>query len=142
MTRIDLKKTNGSHRAASESGTSQLSIFHCQCHSAYLIAGLQLAQSLKSISMASLFILYTYTLFFSLHVFAQTISTNTPVPPLQWLNLSSLVQGSSQPPPLKDSAIGYDESRFVLHPPLTSFCSLTVSPHFIQSIAHNLRRRI
>ncbi|TFK43545.1 hypothetical protein BDQ12DRAFT_731551 [Crucibulum laeve] len=43
-------------------------------------------------------------------VSAQTISTNTPVPPLQWINLSNLLQGSAHPPPLKDAAIGYDET--------------------------------
>ncbi|KAL1689319.1 hypothetical protein GGG16DRAFT_115145 [Schizophyllum commune] len=41
----------------------------------------------------------------------QTISTSTPVPPLQWINLSSRLQGSDNaPPPLKDAAIGYDET--------------------------------
>ncbi|TFK75923.1 hypothetical protein BDN72DRAFT_809719 [Pluteus cervinus] len=40
----------------------------------------------------------------------QNISTSTPIPPLQWINLSNLVQGSSPPPPLKDAAIGYDET--------------------------------
>lgn len=45
-----------------------------------------------------------------LQVAADTISTNTPVPPLQWLNLSSSVQGS-QPPGLKDASIGYDPAQ-------------------------------
>ncbi|KAF8231918.1 hypothetical protein L208DRAFT_1274765 [Tricholoma matsutake] len=40
---------------------------------------------------------------------AQNISTDLPVPPLQWLNLSSSLRGS-WPPPLKDAAIGYDET--------------------------------
>ena len=41
----------------------------------------------------------------------QLISTSTPVPPLQWINLSSRLQGSDNaPPPLKDAAIGYDET--------------------------------
>ncbi|KAA1466489.1 hypothetical protein DENSPDRAFT_791200 [Dentipellis sp. KUC8613] len=40
-------------------------------------------------------------------LFAQSISTNTPIPPLQWINLTNLLQGSS-PPPLKDASIGYD----------------------------------
>ena len=44
---------------------------------------------------------------------AQNISTSIPVPPLQWLNLSGLLHGPS-PPPLKDAAIGYDETRYVL----------------------------
>lgn len=40
---------------------------------------------------------------------AQSISTNTPVPPLQWLNITGSLQGSS-PPPLKYASIGYDDS--------------------------------
>ncbi|KAG6854794.1 hypothetical protein C0991_001221 [Blastosporella zonata] len=46
---------------------------------------------------------------------AQTISIDTSVPPLQWINLTGLLQGSSSPPPLKNAAIGYDEpSRSVI----------------------------
>ncbi|TFK28754.1 hypothetical protein FA15DRAFT_664799 [Coprinopsis marcescibilis] len=41
-----------------------------------------------------------------LNVYAQS---TTPVPPLQWINLSPLLQGSSAPPPLRDAALGYDE---------------------------------
>lgn len=33
-----------------------------------------------------------------------------PVPPLQWINLTGLLSGSA-PPPLKDTAVGYDETR-------------------------------
>ncbi|KAF9462635.1 hypothetical protein BDZ94DRAFT_1219539 [Collybia nuda] len=44
-------------------------------------------------------------------VYAQTISIDTPVPPLQWINLSGLLKGSSRPPPLKDASVGYDETR-------------------------------
>lgn len=40
---------------------------------------------------------------------AQSISTTTPIPPLQWLNLTSLLSGSA-PPPLKDATIAYDET--------------------------------
>ena len=36
------------------------------------------------------------------------IRTDMPVPPLQWLNLTGLTNGSP-PPPLKDSSIGYDD---------------------------------
>ncbi|KAG6814168.1 hypothetical protein H0H92_000844 [Tricholoma furcatifolium] len=54
-----------------------------------------------------------FTTCFFLAVHAQSISTNTPVPPLQWINLSPLLQGSSSPPPLKNAAIGYDETRHV-----------------------------
>jgi hypothetical protein len=43
----------------------------------------------------------------------EKISTSIPVPPLQWLNLSGLLHGPS-PPPLKDAAIGYDETRYVI----------------------------
>ncbi|KDQ64488.1 hypothetical protein JAAARDRAFT_166786 [Jaapia argillacea MUCL 33604] len=39
---------------------------------------------------------------------SQTISTNTEVPPLQWINLTGLLMGPSAPP-LKDASIGYDE---------------------------------
>ncbi|KAJ7507791.1 hypothetical protein B0H11DRAFT_1793448 [Mycena galericulata] len=33
-----------------------------------------------------------------------------PVPPFQWLNLSALLKGSTQPPGLKDAAMAYDET--------------------------------
>ncbi|KAI0080895.1 hypothetical protein K474DRAFT_1704432 [Panus rudis PR-1116 ss-1] len=62
----------------------------------------------------------TYVTLFSLiacsqSVFAQSISTSTPVPPLQWINLTGLLGGSSPAPPLKDASIGYDEvSRTVV----------------------------
>lgn len=54
---------------------------------------------------------------------ADDIATNTPVPPLQWINLTNLLQGNS-PPPLKDAAIGYDETRYLFFF-LTSLYSLT-----------------
>ncbi|THH19762.1 hypothetical protein EW146_g1458 [Bondarzewia mesenterica] len=44
---------------------------------------------------------------------AQSISTNTPIPPLQWINLTPHLQGSS-PPPLKDVSIGYDDTTRTL----------------------------
>lgn len=44
---------------------------------------------------------------------AQSISTSTPVPPLQWINLTSLLQGPSAPP-LKDASIGYDNTTRTL----------------------------
>lgn len=44
---------------------------------------------------------------------AQSISTSTPVPPLQWINLSGLLQGSAAPP-LKDASIGYDNTTRTL----------------------------
>jgi hypothetical protein len=59
---------------------------------------------------------------------AQTISTNTPVPPLQWINLTSVLQGNA-PPPLKDAAIGYDETRSV--PPTIVLAAPT---HFLQVV--------
>lgn len=40
---------------------------------------------------------------------AQSISTSTPVPPLQWINLTGLFQGPAAPP-LKDASIGYDNT--------------------------------
>jgi hypothetical protein len=49
---------------------------------------------------------------FPFYVNGQDISMDMPVPPLQWLNLSGLLNGPS-PPPLKDAAIGYDETRYV-----------------------------
>ncbi|KAG6880048.1 hypothetical protein C0992_007365 [Termitomyces sp. T32_za158] len=58
----------------------------------------------------SLLLFTTWSLFSALGANAQTNPTDTPVPPLQWLNLSGLLQGSSSPPPLKNAAIGYDES--------------------------------
>ncbi|KAF8528839.1 hypothetical protein BU17DRAFT_79994 [Hysterangium stoloniferum] len=38
-----------------------------------------------------------------------SITTDLPVPPLQWLNITGLLNGTP-PIPLKDSSIGYDES--------------------------------
>jgi hypothetical protein len=44
---------------------------------------------------------------------AQSISTATPVPPLQWISLSPLLQGPAAPP-LKDASIGYDDTTRTL----------------------------
>jgi len=44
---------------------------------------------------------------------AQSISTSTPVPPLQWINLTGHFQGPA-PPPLKDASIGYDNTTRTL----------------------------
>jgi hypothetical protein len=44
---------------------------------------------------------------------AQSISTSTPVPPLQWINLTGLLTGPSAPP-LKDASIGYDNTSRTL----------------------------
>jgi hypothetical protein len=46
-------------------------------------------------------------------VHAQSISTSTPVPPLQWINLTGLFQGPAAPP-LKDASIGYDNNSRTL----------------------------
>jgi hypothetical protein len=46
-------------------------------------------------------------------VHAQSISTSTPVPPLQWINLSGLFKGPAAPP-LKDASIGYDNTSRTL----------------------------
>lgn len=40
---------------------------------------------------------------------AQSISTSIQVPPLQWINLTGLLNGPA-PPPLKDASIGYDDT--------------------------------
>jgi hypothetical protein len=44
---------------------------------------------------------------------AQSISTSTPVPPLQWLNLTGLLTGPA-PPPLMEASMGYDEQTRTL----------------------------
>lgn len=41
---------------------------------------------------------------------AQQISTSTPLPPLQWINITGLLGGPAPAPPLKDAVIGYDDS--------------------------------
>ncbi|KAL0949966.1 hypothetical protein HGRIS_009986 [Hohenbuehelia grisea] len=50
-----------------------------------------------------------FFLFLTQLVNAQSISTSTPIPPLQWLNLTNLLSGA-HPPPLKDAVMGYDET--------------------------------
>lgn len=45
---------------------------------------------------------------------AQNISTSLQIPPLQWINLSRLYAGGSQPTPLRDSVISYDPAKRVL----------------------------
>ncbi|KAH7929432.1 hypothetical protein BV22DRAFT_1080880 [Leucogyrophana mollusca] len=59
---------------------------------------------LASVSNAAL-VLLTYLS----HTYAQQISVNTAVPPLQWLNITNLLQGATAPP-LKDASIGYDDT--------------------------------
>ncbi|KAF9651158.1 hypothetical protein BDM02DRAFT_980375 [Thelephora ganbajun] len=49
---------------------------------------------------------------FSLPVWS-VISTSTPTPPLQWLNITRLLSGPSAPP-LKGASIGYDETTRTL----------------------------
>jgi hypothetical protein len=68
--------------------------------------------SIVSLRMALLSAVIYFSTLLSMSVNAQNISTDMPVPPLQWLNLSGLLNGPS-PPPLKDAAIGYDETRYV-----------------------------
>ena len=41
------------------------------------------------------------------------ISTSTPTPPFQWLNITRLLSGTGAPP-LKDASIGYDETTRTL----------------------------
>lgn len=73
--------------------------------------------------------------FFSIHFFFLSVLAQlTQVPPLQWINLSNLLQGSSQPPPLRDAAMGYDDTRLVFHP-LNYLYS-----HTSQSFNRNFRR--
>ncbi|KAG7096979.1 hypothetical protein E1B28_004375 [Marasmius oreades] len=50
-----------------------------------------------------LFLLFSFS-------YSQFISTSTPVPPLQWLNLTPRLTGTSKPPPLKDAFIAYDQT--------------------------------
>ena len=64
--------------------------------------------------MPFLSILLSYILFLPLQSGrAQSISTSTPVPPLQWINLTALLQGPAAPP-LKDASIGYDNTTHTL----------------------------
>jgi hypothetical protein len=63
---------------------------------------------------------------------ADDIATNTPVPPLQWINLTNLLRGNS-PPPLKDAAIGYDEVRYIFF-----FDSLLLLSSFFQSLHYSI----
>jgi hypothetical protein len=42
-----------------------------------------------------------------------TVSSQTSVPPLQWIELTSLLKGN-QPPALKDASIGYDQTSNTL----------------------------
>ncbi len=47
--------------------------------------------------------------FFLSSCLAQNPAINTPVPPLQWIELTSLLSGSP-PPPMKYASIGYDST--------------------------------
>ena len=65
-------------------------------------------------ALAYLFLLFALLrLFQNVHAQNQNISTTAAIPPLQWINITGLLQGSTQPPPLKDAAIGYDETTSV-----------------------------
>lgn len=56
-----------------------------------------------------------YPILCSISSHAQQISTSTPLPALQWINITNLLGGTAPAPPLKDAAIGYDDtSRNVL----------------------------
>ncbi|KAH7914369.1 hypothetical protein BJ138DRAFT_1123641 [Hygrophoropsis aurantiaca] len=61
--------------------------------------------SQRLLSVAALSFLITYLS----QTYAQQISVNTPIPPLQWLNITHLLQGATAPP-LMDAAIGYDDT--------------------------------
>lgn len=58
--------------------------------------------------LAWMIVVYRFFSCFS-QSYAQQISTSTPVPPLQWLNITGLLQGSPAPP-LKYASIGYDDT--------------------------------
>lgn len=62
------------------------------------------------VQMALGFVLFFAFLQLLQNIHAQNISTTATIPPLQWINITGLLQGSTQPPPLKDAAIGYDET--------------------------------
>jgi hypothetical protein len=64
-------------------------------------------------SLLNLVLLWSYYLLPLRQACAQSISTSTPVPPLQWINLTNLLQGPSAPP-LKDASIGYDNTTRTL----------------------------
>ena len=65
-------------------------------------------------ALGHLFLLFSFLRLLQ-NIHAQNISTTAAIPPLQWINITGLLQGSSQPPPLKDAAIGYDETTFVFY---------------------------
>ncbi|KAJ7047383.1 hypothetical protein C8F04DRAFT_1058616 [Mycena alexandri] len=48
--------------------------------------------------------------FLSLPLLVVAALSVDPVPPFQWLNLTALLKGSTQPPGLKDAAMAYDEN--------------------------------
>ncbi|KAF5331522.1 hypothetical protein D9611_007682 [Ephemerocybe angulata] len=60
--------------------------------------------------MATALILFFYLSHCLAVSLGQSISTSTPVPPLQWLNLTPLLQGATAPPSLRNVALGYDEA--------------------------------
>lgn len=64
-------------------------------------------------SLLNLLLLWSFYLLPLQPARAQSISTSTPVPPLQWINLTDLLQGPSAPP-LKDASIGYDNTTRTL----------------------------
>ncbi|KAJ7591083.1 hypothetical protein C8J56DRAFT_1003660 [Mycena floridula] len=61
--------------------------------------------------MAITYLLLLLVVQFNNLIHGSTISTSTPVPPLQWINL---VTTGTKPPPLKDASIGYDDSSRTL----------------------------
>lgn len=77
--------------------------------------------------------------FFFIHFFSFAVLAQ--VPPLQWINLSNLLQGSKGPPPLRDAAMGYDETRLVFHPSnrqLDSYTSQSLTHHIWRIIQERL----
>uniref|UniRef100_A0A0W0FJP0 Uncharacterized protein n=1 Tax=Moniliophthora roreri TaxID=221103 RepID=A0A0W0FJP0_MONRR len=56
-----------------------------------------------------------FLLFFLVSSSYSQIISNSPVPPLQWINLTGALSGTSKPPPLKDAFIAFHQpSRTVL----------------------------
>lgn len=66
------------------------------------------AKFFSYVHVSFIFLLWSY-LVVIVHAQAASISTNMPVPPLQWLNITGLTSGFAIPP-LKDCSMGYDEA--------------------------------
>ncbi|KIJ70578.1 hypothetical protein HYDPIDRAFT_77775, partial [Hydnomerulius pinastri MD-312] len=97
-----------------------------------------MARSFRHSVLLSWFFLAKYlsTRFTIAH--AQSISTNTPVPPLQWLNITGIIQGPPAPP-LKYASIGYyDTSRTLVIFGGESASGIATSQTFLIDLGNNL----